>query len=129
MKKLFLLLAGVIFVQVMMAQTIVVLDLPNPCSGAEVEEWTSGEPMLVFEVFPNPADDCVTVSVATRNNELGKMTVEVADLTGRVLLKKEYYSAHDKIQTLFETGTLESGAYLITLRNSAGTVSKKIIKK
>ncbi len=80
MKKSLLLLIGLFFAHLMMAQTIVVFDLPNPCSGTELEEWSSETPVLVFEVFPNPADDCVTVSVATRNNELGKMTVEVADL-------------------------------------------------
>ena len=129
MKKLFLLFVGILLAQWAISQTIVVLDLPNPCSGTEVEEWTSEEPMLVFDVYPNPTDDCVTVSVSTRNNELGKMTVEVSDLSGRLLLRKEYYSAHDKVQTLLETNVLEAGAYIITLRNTAGVISKKIIKK
>ena len=129
MKNLLLLFAGILFAQFAMAQTIVVLDLPNPCSGTGVEEWFNEEPVLVFEVFPNPTDDYLTVSVTTQNSVLGKMTVEVFDLSGRLVLSKEYYSAHDKIQTLLETNVLEAGAYIITLRSAAGVISKKIIKK
>jgi hypothetical protein len=129
MKKLFLLFVGIVLAQFAMAQTVMVLNLPDPCSGTGVEEWSSDEPMLVFDVFPNPTDDCVTISVSTRNNQIGKMTVEVSDLSGRLVLRKEYYSAHDKIQTLLETNVLEAGVYIITLRNTAGVISKKIIKK
>lgn len=129
MRKFFLLAVGMLLAQFAMAQTIVVLDLPNPCSGTGVEEWKIEEPSLVFEVYPNPADDRVTLSVSTSNAILGKMQVEVVDLTGRLLLKREYYSTHDRIQTLLELHVLDAGAYLITVRNEHGTSSKRIIKK
>ena len=129
MKKILLLAIGLILAQLAMAQTVVVLDLPNPCSGTGVEEWKQQQSSLLFEVYPNPADDCVTLSVSTSSAVLGKMQVEVADLTGRLLLRQEYYSSHDKIQTLLELSALDSGAYLVTVRNENGRSTKRIIKK
>ena len=57
MKKILLLSIGLILAQLAMAQTIVVLDLPNPCSGTGVEETVTKD--FEFGVFPNPADDAV----------------------------------------------------------------------
>lgn len=129
MKKLLLLVLGVMLAQIAMSQRVVVLDLPNPCAEIGVEEWSSEGPTLVFDVYPNPTDDNVTLSVSTTKDALGKMSVQVFDLSGRVLLKKEYYSAHDKMQSLFEMEALESGVYIINLRNAEGAASKRVIKK
>ena len=129
MKKLLLLLAVILMSQFVMSQTVVVLDMPTPCSGIGIEEWSNEVPSVVFDVFPNPSDNYVTLSVITQTSVLGKMTVEVSDLSGRVLLKEDYYSAHDQIRTLLDLSKLESGAYIISMRNAEGVICKKIIKR
>ena len=129
MKKLLLLLLGLVLAQCVMAQTVVVLDLPSPCSGTGVEEWESSTSALTFDVYPNPADDGVTIAVASVSGSLGKMMVEIADAQGRVVLKREFYSEHERLQALMGLETLGSGMYVVTLRSADGVASKKIMKK
>lgn len=129
MKKTLLLFIGLMMAQWAASQTVVVLDLPDPCSGTGVEEWNDAASALSFDIYPNPTDDGVTLTVASPAGSLGKLAVEVADLRGRAVLKKEFYSAHERLQTLLELETLEAGMYVVTLRSAEGVATKKIVKQ
>lgn len=129
MKKLLLLFVGVLLAQFAMAQTVVVLDLPAPCSNIGVEEHLAPAVRISFEVFPNPVGDFALFSVESQDNALGKISVELSDLSGRVVRKMEFYSAHNSLQSRFETHALETGVYIITLRCEAGVLNKKMIKR
>lgn len=129
MKKLFLLLVGLVMAQFATAQTIVVLELPNPCSNIGVDEVSAPDPLIAFDVFPNPVDEYAHFTVDARDHELGKIVVELSDLRGRTVRKMEFYSAHSVLKSRFETGMLEAGVYIVTLRCEVGVISKKMIKR
>ena len=127
MKKLFLLLVGIVLAQFAMGQTIVVLDLPNPCSGTGVEESVTAE--FDFGVYPNPADDAVTLSFSN-TDPIGKIEVQIADMRGAVVLREQYYSAFTELRTEMELGKLAPGVYTISARGKEiYSVKKLIIKK
>lgn len=129
MKKPFLFIVGILFAQFATAQTVVVLDLPTPCSNVGVYEHQVSNPMFSFDVCPNPVGDFAVVSVEVPDGELGKISIELSDFMGRVVWEKEFYSVHNCIQTRFETQDLDVGIYIVTMRCDAGVLSKKMIKR
>lgn len=126
MKKLFLLFVGIVFAQFAMAQTIVVLDLPNPCSGIGVEESVTAD--FDFGVYPNPADDAVMLSF-TSANPIGKVEVQVTDVRGVAVIRKQYYSAFTELRTEMTLGKLAPGVYMISVRSKEAYLVKKLIIK
>lgn len=127
MKKCFLLFAGILLAQFVMAQTIVVLNVPNPCSGIGVEEFNTTD--FDFGVFPNPADDAVTLSFSNAD-PIGKVEVQVADMRGVVVARKQYYSEFTELRTEMALGKLAPGVYTIIARGKeVYSVKKLIIKK
>jgi len=129
MKKLLLIIVGILLAQFAMAQTVVVLDLPAPCSNIGVDEHLAPASRILFEVFPNPVEDYALFTVDDQDNALGKISVELSDVKGRVLRKMEFYSAHNSLHSRFETHSLEAGVYIVTLRCEAGVLNKKMIKR
>ena len=51
MKKLLLLFVGIVLAQFAMAQTVVVLELPAPCSNIGVDEHLAPTSRISFEMF------------------------------------------------------------------------------
>ena len=129
MKKLFLLFVGIVLAQFAMAQTIVMLDLPDPCPNVGMDEHLTSISRISFAVFPNPVEDYAFFTVDDQDNALGEISVELYDIMGRVLRRMEFYSAHNTLQSKFETDTLEPGVYIVILRCKAGVLSRKIIKR
>lgn len=127
MKKLLLLFVGIILAQLAMSQTIVVLNVPDPCSEIGVEELITTD--FDFGVFPNPADDAVTLSFSNTSS-IGKIEVQVADMRGAVVLRKQYYSSFTELRTEMALGKLSPGVYTISARGKeVYSVKKLIIKK
>lgn len=126
MKKLLLLAVGWIIAQFAMAQTIVVLDLPNPCSGTGVEETVTKD--FEFGVFPNPADDAVTLSFSS-TAPIGKVEVRVADMKGVAVLQKQYYSSFKELRTEMSLGKLAPGVYTISVKGKETHSVKKLVVK
>lgn len=129
MKKLLLLFVGIVLAHFAMSQTVVVLDLPTPCSNLGVDEHLVPASRISFEVFPNPVEDYALFTVEAQDDALGKISLELSDMKGRVLRKMEYYSVHNSLQSRFETHTLKAGVYIVTLRCEAGVLNKKMIKR
>lgn len=76
-------------------------------------------------IFPNPASDLIAVQINDLVTE--NFTVQLLDLTGKILLKKTIR----KGQTIayFDTQTLYSGAYSIRISNGDFIRSQKIVLK
>ena len=128
MKNIFAII-GILFalVQFAMAQTIVVLNVPDPCSETGVEESFTSD--FDFGVFPNPADDAVTLSFSNAD-PIGKVEVQVTDMHGAVVIRKQYYSAFTELRTEMALGKLSPGVYTISARGKEiYSVKKLIIKK
>ena len=124
MKKILFLAIGLILSQLAMAQTIVVLDLPNPCSGAGMEETVTKD--FDFGVFPNPADDAVTLSFSS-TDPIGKVEVEVCDLRGVSVIREQYYSVYTELRTELNLDKLAPGIYTISVRGKETYAVKKLI--
>ena len=78
-------------------------------------------PSLVnSSVYPNPTKGTVNVSIP---NISEKTMIYLYDLQGRKILTKET----SQINSSFEIDNLQDGIYLVTLENSLGATSKKII--
>ena len=71
-------------------------------------------------VYPNPTNGTVNVSIP---NITEKTMIYLYDLQGRKILTKET----NQINSSFDIGNLQDGIYLVTIENSTGTTSKKII--
>lgn len=71
-----------------------------------------------FKLYPNPVADILNLSISNATLE----QVKVIDLNGKVVL--ELFDNLEKLQLQ----TLSSGIYLVQIRTSLGSVSKKIIK-
>ncbi len=106
-------------------QTSVTLMLPNPCSGIGVVE-RERQTLFDFDVYPNPTSGQFTLSVS-RAGSVGELTMQVNSLVGDVLFQEQFYSSAEKMQTRVDLGMLPVGAYVITLRNSTESLSKKLI--
>ena len=72
-----------------------------------------------FKMYPNPVEDVLHFSI--QNNTIER--VKVVDINGRVLLE-----AADNIKQL-NVSKIPSGLYLLQIKTTLGSISKKIIKK
>lgn len=126
MKKLFLLFVGIVFAQFVMGQTIVVLDVPDPCSQNGIEEPI--QTTFDFNVYPNPADRAVTLSFSD-TDPIGKVEVTVSDMKGVVVIRNHYYSDFNELRTEMSLDKLAPGVYTISVRGKETYSVKKLIVK
>jgi subtilisin-like proprotein convertase family protein len=71
-------------------------------------------------IYPNPTNGTVNVSIP---NITEKTMIYLYDLQGRKIMATET----SQINSSFEIGNLQDGIYLVTLENSMGATSKKIV--
>lgn len=78
-------------------------------------------------VYPNPAVEFTTIKFNASKQE--KYIIQVTDISGKVVLKKDYVSvAGDNLEKINVQG-LASGSYFITIRSASGSVfTAKLIK-
>lgn len=76
-----------------------------------------------FEVFPNPANDVLTIS---SNNEIAVEKVEITDLNGRVIMNVSLENT--SANTSVNVAELNTGVYLVNITTSNGVVVKSIVK-
>lgn len=79
-------------------------------------------PTEAMQVFPNPATEQVNLGV--KLSEEGPATVTIADLSGRVILTRDYESLHQQVLS-FPLPKLASGIYLARIATEKGTLTKR----
>ncbi|WP_143592145.1 T9SS type A sorting domain-containing protein, partial [Tenacibaculum holothuriorum] len=104
------------------------LELERNKLTVEISEKAGNED-LVFDkdvsLFPNPSQGAINLKI--NNNYSGKLTVEVYDLLGKSILKKEYdKNGQDFIQRINFTN-ISNGIYLMKIKKDNGFVSRRII--
>ncbi|MGI6719243.1 MAG: C10 family peptidase [Bacteroidales bacterium] len=75
-------------------------------------------------IYPNPAKDIITVNL---DNYFNKLTLELIDVTGKILYKNNYLQNNDLFTDQINVSTYKSGIYFIRLTTEKGTKTKKII--
>jgi hypothetical protein len=68
----------------------------------------------IFKVFPNPASDYAQISY----NSTDAITIQITDLSGRILSSKNYQASDN----IIETSDLANGMYFISLLNEKNTI-------
>lgn len=109
-----------------MGQTIVVLDIPDPCAQNGIEEPI--QTTFDFNVYPNPADRAVTLSFSD-TDPIGKVEVTVADMKGVTVIQNQYYSDFNELRTDMALDKLAPGVYTISVRGKETYSVKKLIVK
>ncbi len=81
---------------------------------------TTFETTSKFKVYPNPANDYVTIAVT----DVDSYKLSVTDLTGKVVIEKSLNGIENNVDLSF----LSSGAYFFTLNSGDKKETVKIIK-
>jgi len=78
----------------------------------------------LFEVYPNPASDFITISLEEIYMQSKFITVDLIDLYGRILK-----SINPLVESTIETGELQNGIYFLRLNDPGSNriSTKKII--
>jgi hypothetical protein len=86
----------------------------------EITTQVSEEKLNQIALYPNPASTFFTL-----NNVLEGTTVNVIDVTGKVVVSNSVIDA-DKTMTI-ETSNLSNGVYMIQLKNNGAVAHKKLV--
>ncbi|MCH9659789.1 MAG: T9SS type A sorting domain-containing protein, partial [Bacteroidetes bacterium] len=105
-------------------------DFSNPVTVTRLEGddcdilGTGDVHKINFSMFPNPADNSVTISLDI--NESTTAQINVYDVTGRLVAQQQVQT-----QTTLDVSKLQSGTYFVHLIDSAAgsTITKQLIKK
>jgi hypothetical protein len=73
---------------------------------------------IVDSIFPNPCNLSLTISTNSTSNQ----TVKMVDMLGRVRINLTINQT-----TIINTDSLQVGIYYVTIANSTGATTKKII--
>lgn len=125
MKRLLLIISLMFTVMVAKSQTVMVLNLPDPCGGNLVEECV--ETTFIFSVFPNPADDKLTLQFSDAQ-PLGKLEITLSNVKGMILKKTQFYSSFEHLQTELNIKDLAPGVYILDAKGKETHSTKRIIK-
>jgi hypothetical protein len=83
-----------------------------------------GDVPLHYQVFPNPGSD--KIFIATTNFDLEKITLELIDASGRIVLQKNATIVTGMPFEL-DVSTLKRGGYFLNIVNGSKPVTKKIL--
>ncbi len=92
----------------------------NMCRVMNALSVNDNTALVNTSVYPNPTNGTVNVSIP---NISEKTTITLFDLQGRTILSQET----DQINSAFTIDNLQDGVYLVTIQNSTGSISKKIV--
>ena len=125
--KQHLLLFALLFASIVLkAQTVVVLELPDPCP-TEVNENQIGNQGLT--IAPNPVDDELMLYFDEAES-VGAIEIILTDAKGAIVLKEHHYAVGSSAQQVkLNVGHLPVGLYFMNVRTEKSTFVQKIIKK
>lgn len=100
----------------------VISSIDRDCSGGSYKPAaiTAVHPDRKINIYPNPANNEVTVSVPA-----GNYTFELADMTGKVILRKSGNTRESKVTVALPV--LSTGVYLATVATNEQTFTDKLI--
>lgn len=84
-----------------------------------------GENGISYSVYPNPSNGIV--NLIFQSNFTSDVSIEITDIVGREVYDKKYNSFNGREENVIDLSTVGQGIYILTLRNTKGVVSKKIV--
>ncbi|MBC8045468.1 MAG: T9SS type A sorting domain-containing protein, partial [Fimbriimonadaceae bacterium] len=77
-----------------------------------------------IHVYPNPANAFCFVDLEL--NELSDVQLTITDITGKVIIVKDYGLIKDKNVLQINTALLEQGVYILTMQIEGSVISKRL---
>jgi endonuclease I len=96
-------------------------DILTPTSVAERPH------SIKFSVYPNPADDLLTINIASSNSEMAQFVL--TDFMGRVVWQEDILLHPENNTVKFSVNDLPVGVYLLKIRKEQKVGYQKIIVK
>ncbi len=128
MKYIILVLFYFISVQILTAQNIVTLNLPNPCSISDIKDNFVREKKIDFTIYPNPAEESFTIDIFSPE-KIGNVKIQLMNMQGLIVYNEKIFSGNSScIKSVF-TGNLPPGLYVVSVIRENETVNKKLIKR
>lgn len=91
-----------------------------------IDPSTPGAGELVMSVFPNPARESCTIWYQLEEN--GKTTLEIFDMTGRLVVSQiSYDHPSDGCSLQWNTSAIPEGCYLIALEGCGQKMTKRVV--
>ncbi len=78
-----------------------------------------------FNVFPNPANDHLTIVFSS--NKEAVYTLRLMDVTGRMVINQQHISAIGDNLYEMNLSTIPKGLYLVLLQNEDGVIQRKVV--
>jgi len=82
---------------------------------------------LDFSIYPIPADEMI--NVVSGETISGPARLTISDLTGRIIYSQEYSEIRPGQVMAINTTGFRDGMYLLTLMNSGGKSTRKVVIK
>ena len=100
-------------------------DMDNtPNTPADLEEGNANAESFAIYVYPNPADE--ELNILFNNLPDGKNTIEIHDITGRLMFTQEITSTNTSINI----SSLKQGVYMYRIVNDGNVIARdKIVKE
>ena len=88
----------------------------------------NSDDIMVGNVYPNPADDQINISV--NNTRSKQLKVSVYDITGRKCIEKTIIWNKENIPIALKVGHLKQGIYLLNIFSADGNIliTRKFVK-
>ncbi|MFL5762761.1 MAG: VPS10 domain-containing protein [Bacteroidia bacterium] len=110
--------------------TVTVSDTFGICSATSTP-WVGideiGENGIAYSVYPNPGDGIVNLSFQSKIAD--DVFVEITDVVGRKVYERKYDSFAGRSESTIDISTQGKGIYLLSLRNSKGLATRKLVLK
>jgi len=98
--------------------SIIVLPVPENVENIREQE---------VRIYPNPTNGLLTIEMDNTGN--GTACIEIYDLTGKMLLGKEYRTGNPHFAQQIDVSTFNEGVYFIRVIQADAVVVKKIVVK
>jgi len=125
MKKLIFTILIMGIATLLSAQSVVTLNLPNPCELGGIETNLNSDAFSIV-AHPNPAVDFVSLSIETQE-PIQKAVLQIIDVNGKCVLNEHFFSENTKCIRKMNISELKPGIYTILLQNEKGKASTKLI--
>jgi len=111
---------------VLHGQTVVTLNLPNPCSVSSINETQTAKNALDFNVMPNPTGGIFTLDIFS-SEPLGLLTIQLISMQGNITFKEQVFSEQKHSIRTYNIGHLPEGVYTLSVISKKERKTKKII--
>lgn len=124
MKKTIILMLFITIASYVNGQTVVTLDLADPCSATGIRNVI--ESNFSLTISPNPTDGEFTVSISSKEI-IGKAKIEVLDMKGTLVLSEQIFSNNLKCIKTYNLNKLSKGIYNISIIVKNYRETKRIV--